>query len=191
MITLGVSDTQRCIKYYTIVYLFYFIRYALCIAVIHYKALELGQGIYKGANKIQCIYIYILLTKTTAVQNGVALSYHKVRGLYFLAVVFVRSLYIFFLKLTIVHMRGLTIVHMRGLTIVHMRGLTIVHMRGLTIVHMRGLTIVHMRGLTIVHMRGLTIVHMRGLTIAAKNFYVYYSLYLLIIIVGFRMIITM
>ena len=35
---------------------------------------------------------YILLTKTTAAQNGVALSYHKVRGLYFMAVVFVRSI---------------------------------------------------------------------------------------------------
>ena len=34
----------------------------------------------------------ILLTKTTAAQNEVALSYHKVRGLYFLAVVFVRSI---------------------------------------------------------------------------------------------------
>ena len=30
----------------------------------------------------------ILLTKTTAAQNEVALSYHRVRGLYFLAVVF-------------------------------------------------------------------------------------------------------
>ena len=35
----------------------------------------------------------ILLTKTTAAQNEVALSYHTVRGLYFLAVVFVRSIY--------------------------------------------------------------------------------------------------
>ena len=35
----------------------------------------------------------ILLTKTIAAQNEVALSYHKVRGLYFLAVVFVRSIY--------------------------------------------------------------------------------------------------
>ena len=34
----------------------------------------------------------ILLTKTTAAQNGVAHSYHRVRGLYFLAVVFVRSI---------------------------------------------------------------------------------------------------
>ena len=34
----------------------------------------------------------ILLTKTTAAQNEVALSYHKVRGLYFLAVV-LRRLY--------------------------------------------------------------------------------------------------
>ena len=30
----------------------------------------------------------IVLTKTTAAQNEVALSYHRVRGLYFLAVVF-------------------------------------------------------------------------------------------------------
>ena len=37
----------------------------------------------------------ILLTKTTAVQNDVALSYHRVRGLYFLAVVFVRSIVCF------------------------------------------------------------------------------------------------
>ena len=33
-------------------------------------------------------YLYILLTKITAAQNEVALSYHRVRGLYFLAVVF-------------------------------------------------------------------------------------------------------
>ena len=31
--------------------------------------------------------------KTTAAQNEAALSYHKLRGLYFLAVVFVRSKY--------------------------------------------------------------------------------------------------
>ena len=36
--------------------------------------------------------IFILLTKTTAVQNEAALSYRSVRGLYFLAVVFVRSI---------------------------------------------------------------------------------------------------
>ena len=34
----------------------------------------------------------ILLTKTTAAQNEVALSYHIVRGLYFLAVVSMRSI---------------------------------------------------------------------------------------------------
>ena len=34
----------------------------------------------------------ILLTKTTAAQNEAALSYHRLRGLYFLAVVFVRSI---------------------------------------------------------------------------------------------------
>ena len=36
--------------------------------------------------------IYILLTKTTAAQNEVALSYHNVRGLYFLVVVFVGTI---------------------------------------------------------------------------------------------------
>ena len=39
------------------------------------------------------IHIYaILLTKTTAAQNVATLSYHRLRGLYFLAVVFVRSI---------------------------------------------------------------------------------------------------
>ena len=33
--------------------------------------------------------IIILLTKTTAAENEAALSYHRVRGLYFQAVVFV------------------------------------------------------------------------------------------------------
>ena len=35
---------------------------------------------------------YILLTKTTAARNEVALSYHRVRGLYFRAVVFVATI---------------------------------------------------------------------------------------------------
>ena len=34
----------------------------------------------------------IRLTKTTDAQNEDALSYHKVRGLYFMAVVFVRGI---------------------------------------------------------------------------------------------------
>ena len=34
-------------------------------------------------------WLIILLTKTTAMQNGVVLSYRKLCGLYFLAVVFV------------------------------------------------------------------------------------------------------
>ena len=38
--------------------------------------------------------LIILVTKTTAAQNADALSYHIVRGLYFLAVVFVRSIMI-------------------------------------------------------------------------------------------------
>ena len=35
----------------------------------------------------------ILLTKITVVQNEAALSYHRVRGLYFLAVVFAATVY--------------------------------------------------------------------------------------------------
>ena len=36
--------------------------------------------------------VTILLTKTTEAQNGVALIYRKMRGSYFLAVVFVRRI---------------------------------------------------------------------------------------------------
>ena len=43
-------------------------------------------------NIIKAIRSYILLTKTTAARNEVALIYHKVRGLYFLAVVFAANL---------------------------------------------------------------------------------------------------
>ena len=38
------------------------------------------------------LYIIIVVAKTTAAQNEVALTYHKVRGLYFLAVVFAASI---------------------------------------------------------------------------------------------------
>ena len=37
----------------------------------------------------------MLFTKTTAAQNEVALSYNRVRGLYFLAVVFVATIIIY------------------------------------------------------------------------------------------------
>ena len=50
----------------------------------------------------QCYYIRlkrithnILPTKTTAAQNEVALSYHKVRGLYFLAVIFAATMIVY------------------------------------------------------------------------------------------------
>ena len=36
---------------------------------------------------------YILLTKTTTAQTEVTLSYHRVRGLYFLAVIFAATMY--------------------------------------------------------------------------------------------------
>ena len=38
---------------------------------------------------------YICLTKTTAAKNEVALSYRRVRGLYFLAVVFAATIFTF------------------------------------------------------------------------------------------------
>ena len=40
-------------------------------------------------------FLPILLTKTTAARNEVALNYHRVRGLYFLAVVFVATIFYF------------------------------------------------------------------------------------------------
>ena len=41
---------------------------------------------------IDLMFEHTLLTKTTAVQNEVALRYYRVRGLYFLAVVFVTTI---------------------------------------------------------------------------------------------------
>ena len=41
------------------------------------------------------------LTKTTAAQNEDALSYHRVRGLYFQAVVFVATIVILFASLCV------------------------------------------------------------------------------------------
>ena len=57
------------------------------------RLLEIGP--LKDLTYTLKIYVYtstILLTKTTAPQNEVALSYRKVRGLYFLPVIFVRSI---------------------------------------------------------------------------------------------------
>ena len=38
--------------------------------------------------------VAILLTRMTAAQNEVSLSYHRFRGLYFLAVIFVPTVYL-------------------------------------------------------------------------------------------------
>ena len=46
--------------------------------------------------------LYGLLTKTTAAQNEVALSYDRVRGLYFLAVVFAATI-VYIIPLTFEH----------------------------------------------------------------------------------------
>ena len=45
----------------------------------------------------------ILLTKTTAAQNEVVLGYHRVRGLYFLAVIFAATMVIIEIKLNYIH----------------------------------------------------------------------------------------
>ena len=50
---------------------------------------QTGKNLYLD---IQNVINLTLLTKTTAVQNEVALTYHKVRGLYFLAVVFAATI---------------------------------------------------------------------------------------------------
>ena len=49
------------------------------------------------------IYVITLLIKLTAAQNEVALSYHRVRGLYFLAVVFAAILATFHVNNTNKH----------------------------------------------------------------------------------------
>ena len=45
-----------------------------------------------GQHIIQVIIVIIILTKTTAAQNDVALSYRRVHGLYFLAVIFAATI---------------------------------------------------------------------------------------------------
>ena len=50
-----------------------------------------------GLNKLKVNYT--LLTKTTAAQNEDALSYPRVRGLYFQAVVFVATIYIIIMSM--------------------------------------------------------------------------------------------
>ena len=52
---------------------------------------ELKVGIAKADKVI--IILTILHTKTTAALNEVAFSYHRVRGLYFTAVVFAVTIY--------------------------------------------------------------------------------------------------
>ena len=55
--------------------------------------------------------IAILLTKTTAAQNGVALSYHETRGLHFLAVAFVATMLMHILKFYATYIRVLQTPH--------------------------------------------------------------------------------
>ena len=57
------------------------------------KYLHLYMFELLGIYILMCL-VPILLIKTTAAQNAVALSYYTLRGLYFLAVVFVRSIVI-------------------------------------------------------------------------------------------------
>ena len=73
-----------------------------CVRALFFIPLHFQQQYYYNIYIVYIVYIYIvftiiegtlniLLTKTTAALNEVALSYYKVRGLYFVAVVFVRS----------------------------------------------------------------------------------------------------
>ena len=56
---------------------------------------QLVDGILEpwGSTDIK-VRAIIHLTKTTSAQNEIALSYHRVRGLYFLAVVFVSTIFL-------------------------------------------------------------------------------------------------
>ena len=56
------------------------------------------------------LYI-ILLKKTTAARSEVALSYHKVRGLYFLAVVFAATIIVCSYGAFAVHVLHHTVMH--------------------------------------------------------------------------------
>ena len=47
----------------------------------------------RGFNITTAVTVYLLLTKITAVQNEVGISYHTVRGLCFLSVIFARSMF--------------------------------------------------------------------------------------------------
>ena len=80
-----------------ILYTVYKVFYTLYSVVLYYDT------IYYTVHSVWCILCIlctkcavtrytILLTKTTASQNEVALSYHNVRGLYFLAFVFVGTI---------------------------------------------------------------------------------------------------
>ena len=69
-----------------------------CLQMLKWYEVLISISITQRAKSKTITYSYITilnneirirLTKTTAPQNGVALSYRKVRGLYFLAVVFV------------------------------------------------------------------------------------------------------
>ena len=60
----------------------------LCI----YLCIYLSISLYLYLCVSFLLVLSILLTKTTAAQNDDALSYYTVRGFYFLAVVFVRSI---------------------------------------------------------------------------------------------------
>ena len=50
------------------------------------------QALRLGRIDVQELLLNTLLTKTTASQNAVALNYHKVRGLYFVAVIFAATI---------------------------------------------------------------------------------------------------
>ena len=61
------------------------------VVLLSYQFNLTAARLKKGTAEVLEFHVYlqsILLTKTTAAQNEVALSYHKVHGLYFLAVVF-------------------------------------------------------------------------------------------------------
>ena len=72
----------------------------LCQSLLRLRSRHSGLYWYESKRHsgvlCHCFGTSILLTKTTAVQNEVALRYYRVRGLYFLTVVFVTTVYIYY-----------------------------------------------------------------------------------------------
>ena len=75
---------------YTQIHIYIIIKYTY--TNMHIYIIVIVIHVHVNAHISILLYIIILLTKTTAAQNEVALGYHRLRGLYFPAVVSVTTI---------------------------------------------------------------------------------------------------